>query len=136
MTEEKQLILNKVNALIDKRKDDLLKKPPIVHEVNDAIIIRFFTKWDNCDSNEEIKYKKVINKDNPKEIVIFYYIPKGAYIVLKKRDYIRTITCLNGTLELDIESKLIYVSELEKITLNSDEWQGRALENTYAVTTN
>jgi hypothetical protein len=136
MTEEKQAILNKVNALIDKRKDELLKKLPIVHEVSDAIIIRFFTKWDNCDSNEEIKYKLIKDKDNPDQIIIFYYIPKGAHIILKKRDYIRTITCLNGFLELDVNGKLIYVSELEKVTIDFDEWQGRALENTYAVTSN
>ena len=136
MTEEKQVVLNKVNALIDKRKDEMLKKLPIVHEVSDAIIIRFFTKWDNCDSNEEIKFKKIVDKENPDQIVIFYYIPKGAYIAFKKRDYIRTITCLNGLLELDVKDSLMYISELEKVTLNFDEWQGRAIENTYAITTN
>lgn len=135
MTKQKKEILDKVNALIEKRKNELLRKLPVVHEVSDAIIIRFFTKWDNCDSNEEIKYRTIINKNNPEEVVNFYYIPEGAYIILKKRDYIHTITCLNGILELDVNGKLIYISELEKITLDSDEWQGRALENTYVVTT-
>ena len=136
MTEERREILDKVNGLIDKRKEDLLKKLPIVHEVSDAIIIRFFTKWDNCDTNEEIRYKKLVNKENPNEILFFYYIPKGAYITLKKRDYIRTITCLNGLLELDIDGKLLFVSELEKVIVDSDLWQGKALENTYVLTTN
>lgn len=136
MTEEKKKILEKVNELIDKRKEELLKKLPIVHEVSDAIIIRFFTKWDNCDSNEEIRYKSIINKNNPNEFVIFYYIPKGAHIELKKREYIRTITCLNGILELDINGEPMYITELEKVILNSDSWQGKALENTYVLTTN
>ena len=136
MTEERREILDKVNGLIDKRKEDLLKKLPIVHEVSDAIIIRFFTKWDNCESNEEIRYKKLVNKENPNEILFFYYIPKGAYITLKKRDYIRTITCLNGLLELDIDGKLLFVSELEKVIVDSDLWHGKALENTYVLTTN
>ena len=136
MTEEKQKILNKVNELIDKRKEDLLKKLPVVHEVSDAIIIRFFTKWDNCDSNEEIRYKTIVNKNDPNDFVIFYYIPKGANIELKKREYIRTITCLNGLLELNIDGILMYITELEKVILDSDTWQGKALENTYVLTTN
>lgn len=136
MTEEKKKILDKVNELIEKRKIELLKKLPVIHEVSDAIIIRFFTKWDNCDTNDEIKYRRVTNKDNPEDITIFYYLPKGAYIALKKRDYIRCITCLNGILELEVNGKTVYVSELEKIMLDSSEWHGRALENTYVVTTN
>ena len=136
MTEEKKKILEKVNELIDKRKEELLKKLSVVHEVSDAIIIRFFTKWDNCDSNEEIRYKSIINKNNPNEFVIFYYIPKDAHIEFKKREYIRTITCLNGLLELDIDGNLMYITELEKVILDSDTWQGKALENTYVLTTN
>ena len=135
MTEEKQIVLNKVNSLIQKRKNDLLKELPVVHEVSDAIIIRFFTKWDNCDSNEEIKFRKVVNNSNPDDSTIFYYLPKGAYITLKKREYIRSITCLNGLLELNVGGKLVFVNELEKVVLDSDEWEGRALENTYVVTT-
>jgi hypothetical protein len=85
---------------------------------------------------EEIRYKSIINKNNPNEFVIFYYIPKDTHIELKKREYIRTITCLNGILELDINGKLMYVTELEKVILDSDTWQGKALENTYVLTTN
>jgi hypothetical protein len=136
MTEEKKKILDKVNALIEKRKEELLQKLPIVHEVSDAIIIRFFSKWDNCDTNEEIKYKKIVNKNNPKEKIILFYIPKGVNLEFQKRDFIHTITCINGILELDVNGKLMFVTELEKVTLDTDEWQGRALENTYAVTTN
>jgi hypothetical protein len=63
MTEDRKKILDKVNDLIEKRKEELLQK-------------------------------------------------------------------LHGILELDIESNLIYSSELEKVTLNSDEWQRKTLEIT------
>ena len=60
MTTERKELLAKVNELINKRKKQLLDKLPDVHEVDDGIIIRFFTEWDNCDVNEDIKYKKIV----------------------------------------------------------------------------
>ena len=86
MTEEKRIILEKIDELIDKRKTELLKRLPSIHGIDDGIIIRFFTDWDDCINN--IKFKRVINDDNSDDVVIFYYLPKGAVVKLEKRDYI------------------------------------------------
>ena len=39
MTNERRLILDKVNMLIDKRKVELFKRFPSIHEIDDGIII-------------------------------------------------------------------------------------------------
>jgi hypothetical protein len=134
MTTEKKELLAKVNELINKRKKQLLEKLPSVHEVEDGIIIRFFAEWDNCVN--DIKYKRIINVDKPDEIVIFYYLPKGAYFELKERDYISCITCINGCLEIICNDNTRILEPQTKMCLESNHFEGRALENTYVVTTN
>jgi hypothetical protein len=135
MVAEKKELLCKINALIHKRKEALLDKFPTIHKIEDGIIIRFFSEWDNCD-NTDIKYRKIPNEDRPDEIIIFFYLPKGTYFELEKRDYIGFMTCLNGKLELNFDNKIRILNSYTKICLNSDTFEGRALENTYVITTN
>lgn len=135
MTDEKREILNKVNELIEKRKEELLKQLPVVHEVDDSIIIRFFTEWDNCNDNVDIKYKRVVT-ESPEEMVLFYYLPKGAYFSLMERAYINCITCLNGCVEIKTENKILVIDTNHKVCLDTNLFEGRALENTYLLTTN
>jgi hypothetical protein len=135
MTTERKELLAKVNELIEKRKKQLLDKLPSVHEVDDGIIIRFFSEWDNCDENTNIKYKRIIT-DNPNEVVIFYYLPKGAYFELKERAYINCIVCLNGNIEITINNEIKVLNTNHKICLDSNLFEGRALDNTYLLTTN
>lgn len=136
MTEARKQILDKVNYLIEKRKEELLNLLPDVHEVNDGIIIRFFGEWDNCNDNESIKYKKIPNIDDPDEIVFFFYLPKGAYFDLRKRNFISHMTCLNGKLNVKCENEVRILNAYSKINLNSNMFEGYALENSYVVTTN
>jgi len=136
MIKEKKELLGKINALIHKRKNELLNKLPNIHKIDDGIIIRFFSEWDNCDINTEIKYKKIVNIDRPDEIIVFFYLPKGAYFELEKRDYIGFMTCLTGKLELIMGNTIRILNSYTKISLDSDTFEGRALENTYIVTTN
>jgi hypothetical protein len=135
MNNEKREILKKINDLIDKRKELLIQQLPVVHEVDDGIIIRFFTYWDNCEDNTQIKYKKVVNTDKPQEKTIFFYIPKGAYFDLKKREYIGCITCLNGRLEIIIHGETKILEQYNKMCLDDDVFEGKALENSYVLTT-
>lgn len=136
MTHEKRIILNKIDRLISKRKTELLKKLPSVHEIDDGIVIRFFTDWDNCEDNNDIRFKKINNLDNPDEIIYFMFLPKNATFDLMKRDYISSISCLSGKLEINIDNKTRMVGNHSKIYLKSDVFQGKALENTYIITTN
>lgn len=136
MTEEKKKILDRINILLDKRREELLQHFPSIHEINDGIILRFFTNWDNCDDDNKIKYKKIVNHDNPDEIIVFFFLPKDSYFQLKKREYIGCMTCLSGLLELKFGNNIRILNQYNKICLDSDEFEGRALENTYVITTN
>jgi len=134
LTEEKQKVFAHVNALIDKKRDELLKELPDVHEVDDGIIIRFFADWDNCVDDDKIKFKKLTQYDDPNESVVFFFIPKGAFFELKKRFYIGCITCLNGAIDITANNKTRFLKSYSKICVDSDDVTGRAFENTYLIT--
>jgi len=135
MTEEKQIVLNKIDRLLTKRTTELRKELPDVHEVDDGIIARFFGEWDNCEDDDAIKYKKIINYDDPDESVVFFYIPKGARFELKQRYFIGCITCLNGAIDFNTPDGIKFLENYSKICVNSDEVTGKAFENTYLVIT-
>jgi len=135
MINEKKIALNRVNGLIQKKREELLKKFPSVHTIDDGVIFRFFTKWDNCDDNNTIRYKRIPNLDKPDEIVVLFYLPKNAYFELKKREYIGCMTCIEGKLELVFSDTIRFLEGGTKICLDSDVFEGRALENTYLITT-
>jgi hypothetical protein len=132
MTEEKRKILNRIDELIDKRKTEMLKSLPSIHEIDDGIIIRFFTDWDDCVNN--IKYKRIVNMNNSDDIVIFYFVPKGAVVQLAKRDYIRCLACLSGRFELKFSGKTHILTGFNKICLDTNEFEGIALDDTYILT--
>ena len=135
MTEEKQLILNKIDTLLNKRTAELLEELPSVHEISDGIVICFFTDWDNCADDNEIKFKKVENRDNPDEVIVFFYVPKDSYFTLQQRFYIECITCLNGVIEITANGVTNLLTNYSKICIGSDDVQGKAFENTYLIVT-
>jgi hypothetical protein len=136
MSPERKAIFDKVNELIEKRKKDLLDQFPSIHEIDDGIIIRFFTDWDNCHTNELIRYKKVVDEKRPEDITIFYYIPKGAEVAIEKRPFIKDMACLSGKLELHVNGDILHISGFKKFRIDTDEFFGKALEDTYVLTTN
>jgi len=135
MTDEKRFILDKIDTLITKRTSELIKELPDVHEVSDGIIIRFFGEWDNCEDNNIIKYKEIKNISNPDENVLFIYLPKDAAFELKARTYIKCVTCLNGKIEISMKGETIILNDFNKMCLGDNEFEGKALENTYLITT-
>ncbi len=135
MNEERKKILEKVNELIDKRKSELLKKFPTIHELEDGFVVRFFTLWDDYNENNSVKFKK-ISCENDEEIAYFFYIPKDVFFEIKKKFYVGTITCLTGGLELEINGKTRYLESYNRINLKTNELMGKALEDTYVSTTN
>lgn len=135
MTEEKKIILSKIDNLINRRKLELINELPSIHEIDDGIIIRFFTNWENCVN--DIKYKRIVNDSKPKEIVIFYFLPKGAIVKKMKRNYIKNMTCLSGKLEIvESNNTTSYLTAYNRFYLNSNEFHGIALEDTYVITSN
>lgn len=136
MNVEKQRILDKINFLIDKKESELLNTLPNVHDIGDGIVIRFFTNWGNCLSNEEIRYKEINDDDKPEDITVFHFIPKGTILKLEKRDYIQTIICVSGKLKLEVNNETIIIDAFNKTTLKSNEFKGESLEDSYVITLN
>ena len=134
MENEKKKLLKRIDELIVERKSEMLKELPSVHEVDDGIIIRFFTEWDNCEDDADIKFKKIVNHDNPDDSVVFFYIPKGSFFDLKQRFYIGEVTCLNGVIDITVNNDTRQLNGYSKIIVNSSEVMGLAIENTYLVT--
>lgn len=133
MENDKKRLLNRIDELITKRKSEMLKELPSVHEIDDGIIIRFFTDWDNCEDDNEIKFKKIVDYDNPDDSTVFFYIPKGSFFDLKQHFYIGSLACLNGKIDITVKNNTKHVTGYSKILVNSDEVVGLALENTYLV---
>ena len=134
MTEEKQIVLNKIDTLLNKRTAELFQELPSVHEIDDGIIVRFFTKWDNCVDDDEIKFKK-LEVENPDESVVFWYLPKGSSFELKQRFFIGCMTCLNGKLEVDVNGKIVFLEGYQQKCINSEDVNAKVYENTYLITT-
>jgi len=134
MNEEKQKVLNRVNQLISLRTEELIQELPSVHEIDDGIVIRFFTEWDNCADDDNIKWKKIANDDKPEESVVFFFLPKDSYFELNQRFYIGCMTCLNGKMEVDVNGEITLLEGYTKICVDSEDVKGRVLENTYLIT--
>jgi len=134
MIEEKQIVLKKIDELISKRKTEMLKEFPSIHEIDDGIIVRFFTEWDNCTDDEQIKFKK-LKTANPDESIVFFYLPKGSAFELKQRFFIGCMTCLNGKMEVYANGETTLLESYQKICVNSEDIGGRVYENTYLLTT-
>jgi hypothetical protein len=134
MENERKKLLKRIDELITKRKSEMLKELPSIHEIDDGIIIRFFTDWDNCEDDNDIKFKKIVNCGNPNDSTIFFFIPKGSFFDLKQRFYIGSLTCLNGIIDITVDNNTKQITGYSKISVNSDEVTGLALENTYLIT--
>lgn len=142
MNIEKQKILDKINDLIEKKEAELLERvkiisnTPNIHNIDDGVVIRFFTNWDNCTSIEDIKYRKIKDVAKPEDITIFHFIPKGTVLNLEKRDYIQSIICVSGKLQLEVDNETVLIDAFNKTTLKSNEFKGVTLEDSYVITLN
>ena len=133
MTEEKRLLIEKIHNQIKEKKKGLLSHFPNIHRIDDGIIMRFFTEWDNCVDDDAIRWKKIDSVDKPEESIVFFYLPKGSQFELKQRFYIGCMTCLNGKMEVDVNDETILLEGYQKICVDSEDVKGNVLENTYLI---
>lgn len=136
MNEEKKKILDRINELIDKRKEDLLSRFPHIHEIDDGIIIRFFTNWENCQTNEDVKYVKIFNKQDSDDITILHFIPKGTKLDYNRYEYVHSVLCVSGKIEIGIDSESFIIEANEKLYLPTNEFEAYAHDDSYVITQN
>jgi hypothetical protein len=133
MTEEKRQLLTKIHSQINKKKQDILNSLPVVHSIEDGIVIRFFSNWEQCEDDYRIKFRK-IQCDNPEDVKYNFFLPKGTILDIKKREYAGCITCLSGEIELEVNGKVVHLSEHMEKCLENDVYHGKVIRDAYLLT--
>lgn len=133
MVEEKKKLLEKINNQIMVKKEKLLNNLPVVHQIEDGLIIRFFSNWESCDDNRRIKYKK-IESDVEGEKLYNFFLPKGTILDIKKREYAGCILCLTGHIELFVKDDVVDLKAHQKKCLEDDTYHGKVYKDSYIVT--
>lgn len=134
MEEEKKILLRKIYNQIAKKRKSLLDKCPSIHKIDDGVVIRFFTSWENCKNVDGIKYREILDQENPDKKTHFFYIPKNSIFDVEKNNHYSTITCFNGKLEITVDGKTTIINAYSKHSVNSDRFEGKSLENSYVLT--
>lgn len=132
MIAQKQKLLQKIYGQLKTKKTELINHLPIIHEIEDGIAIRFFSGWEECKNNKKIKFKKFTSDDD--EILYHFFLPKGTYLDIKKRKYAGCIVCLEGHVVLEVDNKLVVILPHTKTCLNSNEYHGKVLKDSYILT--
>lgn len=133
MTEERKKIIEKIHDQIKQKKKDLINALPVIHLIEDGIVIRFFSNWEQCEDDSKIRYIK-IDTENPNEKKYNFFLPKGTILDIKKREYAGCIMCLTGEMELEVNENLIRLIAPMERCLESDVYCGRVLKDSYVVT--
>lgn len=132
-TKEYKEKFSEVKKLIEKRKQSILEKLPVIHKIEDGIIIRFFSTWENKE-NTKIKTKNIKSQDSDKDLIYLAYIPKNSYFDVEKHTYKETIITLDGQLELNIDGKLKILESFSKLSIKAQtKHSGKALKDTYLI---
>lgn len=132
MKTQREELLQKISQQLINKKTELLNRLPIIHEIEDGIAIRFFSGWDVCKDNVKIKFKKFTSDDD--EILYHFFLPKGTYLDIKKREYAGCIVCLEGHIVLEVNDKFIPILPHTKTCLNNDVYHGKVLKDSYILT--
>jgi len=137
MLNEKKEILCRIHNKINRRKSEMLSRFSRINKLTDDFIFRMFnTLIEYNDGDDKIRYKKINNNSDTNDIILLFYIPKGTYFEKLKKEYVNTIICLSGCVEIEFNGNLIYVDSdtRKKIDIITNEFNCRALENTYLIT--
>lgn len=131
---DKNSLLAEIKESINKRKEYLLNKIPVVHTINDGIIIRFFSGWSD-NKNNTIKYIDINNDENETSNKSFYFfLPKGSLFDVTEQNYIDELICLEGKLQLHYNNNIKILNSFSKFNIPKyTKHYGIALENTYLL---
>ena len=133
MNTQKQKLLDKIHEQLQRKKEALRAKMPVVHKIDDGLVIRFFSDWEKCEDNTKVRYVEV-ESDVEGEKIYKFYLPKGTNLDIKKREYAGCIICLEGHLVLDVEGELVVLTTNTKRCLSSDVFEGKVLKDSYVLT--
>lgn len=138
MSDKKLQILKEIKNSINKRKNYLLNQLPIIHTINDGIIIRFFDDWSESE-HDRIKYMEITDETTNKNDDIktyYFFLPKGSIFDVRKHKYIETMICLEGKIQLHYDNKFKLLKSFSRFDVPENmKHYGIAIENTYLLVT-
>lgn len=135
VNDEKTRLINEIKDQINKRKNYLLNQLPIVHTINDGIIIRFFDEWEESEY-EDVKYIEIENTNDEDEGIKTYYffLPKGSIFDIKEHTNIETMICLEGKMQIHYDDKVKMLNSYSRFTIpENTKHYGIAIQNSYMI---
>lgn len=133
MSTERTNIINDIKNAINKRKEILLKKIPLVHTLNDGIVIRFFNGWEDSEYSD-IKFIEIANSILEDDKTYYFFLPRGSIFSVKKHEFEETLICLDGKVQLHIEDEVKMMNSFTKHHIPPQKKHyGIAIDDTYML---
>lgn len=133
MSTERTNIINDIKNGINKRKEILLKKIPLVHTLNDGIVIRFFNGWEDSEYSD-IKFIEIVNSRLEDDKTYYFFLPRGSIFSVKEHEYEETLICLDGKIQLHIEDEVKMMNSFTKHHIPPQKKHyGIAMNDTYML---
>ena len=133
MSTERTNIINDIKNAINKRKEILLKKIPLVHTLNDGIVIRFFNGWEDSEYSD-IKFIEIVNSRLEDDKTYYFFLPRGSIFSVKEHEYEETLICLDGKVQLNIEDEVKMMNSFTKHHIPPQKKHyGIAMNDTYML---
>lgn len=134
MTPELKNAFEKAKKIIYNKKEILVDSFPVVHELEDGILIKFFSGWEVTEY-DEIKIKKITSiGDDSSEKIYMGFVPKGIKIKARSNNYMECLICLDGKLVVDIGGNIKTLNSLTKMCIHCNTiYGGEALKDSYFI---
>lgn len=133
MTPELKNAFEKAKKIIYEKQELMYDSMPVVHELEDGILIKFFSNWEDT-NYKDIKIKKISSLDSKTEKIYLGFVPKGIKIKARSNNYTECIICLDGDLLIDIEGDLYNLHPFSKICVSPNmKYDGEAINDTYFI---
>ena len=128
-------VINDIKNGINKRKEYLLKYIPLVHTINDGIVIRFFNGWYDSE-HSDIKYIEIKDQSNNNSKTYYFFLPKGSIFDVREHGYVEHLICLEGKIQIHYGDNTKILQSFSRFDVPSKtKHYGIAIENTYMVVT-
>jgi hypothetical protein len=133
MTSELKEAFEKAKKIIYDKKELMVDSLPVVHELEDGILIKFFSKWEDCE-HEKIKIKKISSLDNEHEKIYLGFLPKGIKIKARTNDFLECFILLDGQITIDVEGDIKSLEAFTKMCIKpQNNYSGEAFKDSYVI---
>ena len=135
MTQERKDAFKKVKELISLKQEFFLNNFPIIHEIEDGLIIRFFTTWEDSKIYPGVKIRRIENKAiNKNEKILLSFIPKGTIFDSHSHNFKECFICLDGEMDIKIDDQMHILENFSKLTIDKNITHSAiAVKDTYLI---